>query len=117
FEEIAHDFWRRKIYGATPLIARLALSRGLSPDEWLALSKRIRNHPELVILPQPGNHACDVIETQMAAAFENARGEWKISTANIATILRESDGLSRDKSKCFHLEGIEKIVENLNALF
>ena len=60
-EEVARDFWRQRFYLAPALLSRLALAHRRSPEAWLELLGRLRNHPGLRILPET--------EKQEAAGF------------------------------------------------
>ncbi len=54
FPQLVADFWRIKICQASPLVAALILAWGKSPTEWTNLLDRLRNHPDVVLLP-PAN--------------------------------------------------------------
>ena len=118
FDEVARDFWRRKIYGASPLLARLALARGLDAGEWSRLLGSVRNHPGLRIVPEPERESCDALAKQLEVKFASLADEWKRSADAVGVILRESKALSRNRqSSSFSPEEVETILAGVTALF
>ena len=97
FQEIARDFWRLRFYGATPLLATLALAWEKSPDNWVELLERTRSHPDLVVLPLAGQRSFEELLRDVELAFAAVKEEWKRHHVEIGKLLREHGGLSRAK--------------------
>ncbi len=117
FEEIAHDFWRSQFYHCSPLLARLALSAGRSLGDWIALLQRMRNHPDLAIIPPPGEICCEELLGKIEESFAKIMAEWKTSGDRVGRLLRDDKSLSRDKKNShFSQEGVEQIVAAFEEL-
>ncbi len=117
FEDVAKDFWRSRFYQSTPLLARLALAGGHSPDSWIALLQRLRNHPDIAIIPPPGDLCCEELLRKIDVAFDRILTTWRIEGERIERLLTDEKSLSRDKSKSnFSLDGITGLVASMSEL-
>lgn len=117
FEEVAHDFWRTQFYESSPLLSRLALSQGRSPADWTALLHRLRNHPDLVVIPPRGDETCAQLLGSIETSFAGVIDEWRRSGDRIHRLLAEDEGLSRDKSKSHcSADGLAEMVSHLGEL-
>ena len=68
FEQVARDFWRSNFHGAPPLISALMLAWEKSPNEWVGLLDRKRNHPDVVFIPPATRKSF----SQLAAEIEES---------------------------------------------
>ena len=118
FDQIAQDFWRQQFYQAGPLPSRLALAHGRSPDSWIELLQRIRNHPDLRILPEAGSESLEELTADLGRAFEAIKQEWEASHVEISRILAEDKGLSRsrEKKKGFSAETCAEYSDHFSKL-
>ncbi len=120
FEEVAGDFWRRTFYQAPPLLAALALAGEYSdcatPDPWVELLQRTRNHPNLVVLPGADAESAQNLVDRATAAYAHAIELWRAGRCEIETILREDKALSRDAKKGFGKARLEGLLAAVAAL-
>jgi len=114
-DEVARDFWRRRFYDAPPLLSRLALARGISHERWSELLNRVRNHPRIRIVPEPGPHNCAVLAGELEGKFGDVVAEWKKSRAEVVEILENDKSLSRAKDT-YHPDAVEEIISSLDLL-
>jgi exodeoxyribonuclease V beta subunit len=114
-EEAARDFWRQRFYEARPLLSRLALAHGRSPDTWIGLLQRIRNHPDLRILPEPEKKSCVEFSTEIERDFASIREEWPKHRDAVCEILENHKGLSRAKGT-LSKENCAEIIASLTRL-
>lgn len=113
-EEVAHDFWRLRFYQADPLIAALAIGWNQSPGGLLAMLGRMRNHPDLAILPAPATRSCEAIAAELAEHFTAIRELWRADREAIAALLGDAKAISQDKAKGFPPERLEEILEKID---
>ena len=114
-EEIANDFWRIQFHNAPAHFAALALARGESPDAWLDLLQRTRNHPDLRILPEPEAVSRETLVAALEAALDSVIQEWRADEAEITNILRTDDALQRSE-KTFRSDRLERLLAALGRL-
>lgn len=95
--EVARDFWRRRFYDAPPLLSRLVVAHGSSPEEWVGLLERLRNHPDIRILPGAGEKDCAALAEEIGQKFRGIAAEWERASEEVKRILVESKSLSRGK--------------------
>ncbi|MBI3879701.1 MAG: exodeoxyribonuclease V subunit beta [Verrucomicrobia bacterium] len=74
--EVADDFWRRQLYGATPFRVALARGGGLTPDALLALLKSSLNHHDVQVVCNAGPRTADECAQAADAALARARELW-----------------------------------------
>jgi exodeoxyribonuclease V beta subunit len=114
-DEVAQDFWRRKFYEASPLLARLALAGGLSYGEWRKLLEKMRNHPGIEILPKAGNADSAAIARRLEKKIGEIIASWKQCGDEVETILAEDKNLSHAE-KTFRRDKVDEIVRALSQL-
>jgi exodeoxyribonuclease V beta subunit len=112
FEQVAKDFWRLKFYDAAPLVPALMIAWQQSPDAWVKLLDRMRNHPDVLFIPPPTKKSFDQLATDIEKSFEAMRAEWKANSAKIERILQTDGNLSRGKAS-FSSERIQELLENI----
>ncbi|HEX4083416.1 MAG TPA: exodeoxyribonuclease V subunit beta [Chthoniobacteraceae bacterium] len=114
-EEVARDFWRRTFYEAPSLIPRLALARKRSPDQWLTLLRRTQNHPDLLIIPGPGEKPGVALAADLDRLFEQIRDAWPASREAVCDILENDKNLSHAREN-FSAERCEELRDSLERL-
>ena len=117
FDEVAHDFWRMQFYQGSPLLSRLAMAEGLSPGDWAELLDRIRNHPDLRILPDSEAASSAKISKKLETAFNAICEEWKKCGRAVREMIEKDRGLSRNKSSShFSPDKCGELMESLGAV-
>jgi len=114
-EEVANDFWRNRFQTASAVLAALALEQGESPEAWVELLERSRNHPDLAILPEPGPRPCPELAGMLEEAFSRLHSLWLAAAGQIRDILRTDKALSRAE-KTFRADRVERLLAALAAL-
>ena len=114
-DEVARDFWRREFYNAQPLLARLALARGLTHRDWRKLLDRTRNHPDIRILPGDGGDSSEKIALLLEDKFREILAVWKKSGCEVKAILAEDKNLSR-AGNTFRDDQVNEIIGALEQL-
>lgn len=115
FDEVARDFWRRRFYEAPPLLPRLALMRGESPENWTKLLNRLRNHPGIRILPEAGDADCAGIGGQLEKKLGEVLAQWKCSATEVETILAGEKNLGHAE-KTFRRDKVDEIARSFTLL-
>lgn len=92
-EETAADFWRTHFAQASPLLAALALDAGVSPEKWTSLLGETRNHPDLVLLPEPGCDTCADIAARLETAYAQLAAAWPDDGPALAAMLEADKAL------------------------
>ncbi len=113
--EVVQDFWRRSFYAGGAGLARLAYETWGTPA---ALYDAIKTHlarPDLRIVPEVAADACD--GTAWRALHAEAASTWAAQGEAIATELRESKALSRDKNKGYAADRLDAAIAALDAHF
>jgi exodeoxyribonuclease V beta subunit len=116
FEEAAQDFWRTQFYSGSALLPRLALAHYQSPAHWIDLLWQTVNHPDLVIIPLPGQQPAANIGKQIEPKLAEVAKEWSKSRAAITQILTKDTNLSRDKALNFSPAKVLKLLAELQAV-
>jgi exodeoxyribonuclease V beta subunit len=93
FQEVARDFWRINISTASSLVCGLFMAWGRSPDDWVELLDRIRNHPEVVFIPPARSNTLKEITERLQKAIETIRAEWRANGPAVQHILEEDRNL------------------------
>ena len=114
-DEVARDFWRQKFYEAPTLLSRLALARGESHGKWAGLLNRLRNHPRIRILPEPGERDCAALAGELERKFGGIIAEWGRSRAEVIEILENDKSLSRAKD-FYHPVAVEEMAGALDQM-
>jgi exodeoxyribonuclease V beta subunit len=115
FEQVAKDFWRLKFYRAAPLIPALMIAWERSPDAWVELLDRTRNHPDVIFIPPSTEKSFDQLATNIEKSFQAVRAEWKASRREIENILEGNKSLSRAKD-VFSLERVQELLGQLEEV-
>jgi exodeoxyribonuclease V beta subunit len=98
FEQVAKDFWRLKFYQAAPLIPALVIAWERSPDGWVELLDRTRNHPDVIFIPPSTKKSFGQLAADIEKSFQAVRAEWKTKRPEIERILQVNGNLSRGKA-------------------
>jgi exodeoxyribonuclease V beta subunit len=95
--EVIEDFWRRELYGATPLFVNYALSRKFMPDGLLELVGSRTGQPYIKVIPEPEIPNTDTLESAFQACSDNLRQAWVSTRAEVEDILTRDPGLNRSR--------------------
>jgi exodeoxyribonuclease V beta subunit len=116
FEEVARDFWRLRFYEAKPLLPKLAMAWGRSPENWIELLERTRSHPDLVILPPAETESCDALLRLVETAFAAVKEEWTCHQEGIEDLLFHDKNLSRSE-KNFRCDRVDELLAKVAEVF
>jgi len=89
-EEVAGDFWRSRMYGASEAVARYAAANDVSPEGLIGLLERRPLDPRTRIVPRPQKPDISSIEKNFAEAvslFAEASGAWRAARGEISALL------------------------------
>lgn len=91
----ARDFWRRRLYGADPLVTSVVTARHWTPDTFLPVLIEARRHPNTEILPKalPLPEVSRRLAKARQTLAESLGGEGKV------TLRRRLSGLAWRKGK------------------
>ncbi len=112
FEEAAKDFWRLTTHAAPSIIPALMVAWEQSPTAWVKLLDRIRNHPDVALIPPPADRSLPQLTTALEEAFAALRAEWRTNNSEIKSILRTNGSLSRAQS-AFSPARVEELLNHL----
>ena len=112
----ARDFWRRRMYSASRVLAGYAVENGFQPDELADWVGRWRGKPDLRLR---GGEPLDVpIETREAAwreVLEDVRGEWEEHREAFLDEVRNGSWLNRSKYRAPRTESELAVIAALLA--
>jgi len=114
-DEVSQDFWRQRLYTAPPLLARLALAQGISHHTWTKLLGRLRNHPDIRIIPEAGEHDCANLAKKLEEGFSKIIALWKSSGKEVEDTLRNHESLLRGETS-FRPDKVDEIVRAFDDL-
>ncbi len=112
------DFWRRRLHGASTLLARHVVDGGFLPDGltgWVS-GRRAKTAAEVVGGECPGGspEAFAAEEAAWCAAFETARAEWADGRDEFRSELLEGAWLNRQR---YRRPRVEEKLGRIEALF
>ncbi|MBI5185287.1 MAG: exodeoxyribonuclease V subunit beta [Nitrospinae bacterium] len=107
-EEIVEDFWRKKIYGATPELACHALDNKFTPENLKKSIGRHIEHPDMNIVPKPETWPCS--PDAFRSVLKKVREAWPGAQAEIENILLTAN-LNRKTYRKQDIPGLLKKME------
>lgn len=96
-KDIVADFWRRHLYGASPLFIHYALQRGFHLTALMTLINTGLAHFDLEVIPRLDNPDTSQEEAAYQAAFEAVCDLWPTACSEVETLLTTHEGLSKVK--------------------
>ncbi|OGJ86463.1 MAG: exodeoxyribonuclease V subunit beta [Candidatus Raymondbacteria bacterium RifOxyA12_full_50_37] len=95
YRETAADFYRKRVYTASPLFASfLAREKGLTITILLDRLDRLQKHPDLAVIPDCAAADCYLTEAAYCEAYQKICTVWSKDKETIAAILNDSNTLS-----------------------
>ncbi len=110
----AEDFWRRTVYPAGPVAARVIADEELTPESFLKAYSRCRAHPRLRILPEAVS-LDDAIAGLADAGEEGDAGVECFVHALRTTFLRDVDALFEREKHIASRAGYDDLLHRLHA--
>ncbi|MGE4297921.1 MAG: exodeoxyribonuclease V subunit beta [Desulfovibrionaceae bacterium] len=87
-DEIVADFWRRRMYAASPMFLAQAAAHGFSPASLADLATAARRQPEPVVLAAGAvEQGLGPLEAAFASAFAAMAAQWPQARAAVADIM------------------------------
>jgi len=96
-QEVVDDFWRSRIQDIPPGLLGYLLDRGITPDQLAVGLRGNINKPYLEIRGSAMPDGLAELERDFLNHFEAARRLWLDQREAIVTLLKQSDGLNRQK--------------------
>ncbi len=107
-QDIVDDFWRNRLYNASPLFARYVLDSGATPEQLLKMIRPYVGKPDLQVVP-PARAASGTTLAHLETAFAMAYGEthalWYSVAPEVEELLRTAPGLNRNSYRLSSIPG------------
>ncbi|MGE5842713.1 MAG: exodeoxyribonuclease V subunit beta, partial [Deltaproteobacteria bacterium] len=109
--ETVDDFWRHRLYTASPLFVNHALANRFTPEELILLLKHRMSRPFLRIVPEEEGPDTALQEKKFKEAFRRALKAWPFSRDEVAGLMASYEGFSRTHYPAAKLEAWLKEME------
>ena len=96
-QEIVDDFWRKHLYGASPLFVNYALNNNFNPDNLLSLLSNKVSQPYLKIIPEIEIPDFSQQENEFKVAFGEVSNAWGSAKEEVEDIFTTYEGLNRTR--------------------
>lgn len=93
---IVEDFWRRHVYGATPVFVNYAMTKKFTPADLLSLVGGRAGQPYMRVIPEVDIPDTSGQENAFRTCFDRVRTAWSSARDEVEDILASDDSLKRN---------------------
>ncbi len=111
--EVAQDFWRRRVYDASPLTATYLAMNKIGPDELLGAVRSFVGKPYVSRIAPAPPPPLEPLEARFAAAFARARLIWSEGRDVVVAMLRDMEALGVRSYPRRHVESWAAEIDDL----
>ncbi|MCL7488864.1 MAG: exodeoxyribonuclease V subunit beta [Desulfobulbaceae bacterium] len=114
--EIVRDFWRQRFYSAPAAEAAWATATWKDPEGLAGVLEPLLRQSGVLCIPEVSADDLHRLREESREHLRAVRRCWEESGAEVSAILRDDQGLSRDKKKGYGAERVELALAAMDML-